>query len=396
MSKTDTKPASALDGDAHAQSAEALGQLAGGMALDLNDFLTAILAHLDLLEAGLESDDRERVGHDLREIRRTATTGARMVKHLLSISRGDRLRLQPVSLEEVVRDAIGRIRPLIPEGMEVVSELGVVDPVLADRAAVEQILTTLATNARDTMSPGGTLSFTVAPGGFDRDHRVRTGWGDPDDFGVITVRDDGRGMSPEAVAALFRPFSDRLDGDGPRLSMAVVYGLMKQHRGFIEVESEPDSGTTVRLYFRTFQRDSLPIAEESSEEEAEGTGGAARATILFVEDDESLRSVSCRILRSQGYRVLEAGNGSEALEVMDREGAPDVLIVDLIMPGMTGVELLERLEKESRLPRVLLTSGFGPNFLLGWEGVEPSSHPFLEKPWQIENLLEQVRNVLDR
>lgn len=380
----------------HPGSSEALGQLAGGMAIDLNDFFTAILAHLDLLEGGLDVEDRERVGHDLAEIRRTATTGAQVVKHLLSMSRGERIRLHPVPLDKVVGAALHRIRSLLEDEMQVVTELAETDPVLADPAAVEQMLVTLATNARDAMSPGGTLKITVAAGGFDQDHMVRTGWGDPGDYGVVTVRDDGSGMSPQSVGRLFQPFSStRAAGQGPGLSMAVVYGLMKQHRGFIQVESEPESGTTVRLYFRKVQRGSMPTPAAAEEKErvvapAEPEGAA----ILFVEDDESLRKVSCRILRSQGYRVLEASNGSEALDMIEREGSPDLLVVDLIMPRMTGVELLEKLTQESRLPRVLLTSGFGPEFLMGWEDFEPSAHPFLEKPWQIETLLEKVKHVL--
>ncbi len=374
-----------------ARSMEALGQLAGGMAIDLNDFLSATLAHLDLLEEGLGPEDRERVGYDLREIRRTATTSAQMVKHLLSASRGERIRLQPVSLDDVVREALRLIRPLIPDDVKVSAPMDPVEPVLADPTAVEQMLLTLATNARDAMPGGGELEIRVGGGGFDHDHLTQAGWGDPGDYGVVTVRDNGVGMSQQTVARLFRPFfSARLGGQTPGLSMAVLYGLMKQQRGFIQVESEPGAGTTVRLYFRLVHR---PV--QVTPEGADGEVAREGARILFVEDDDSLRRVTARILRSQGYQVMEAGNGLEALEVMEREGAPDLLIVDLIMPSMTGADLLERLEKESRLPRILLTSGFRPEFLMGWEEVEPSALPYLEKPWQIETLLGTVKGVLD-
>ena len=374
-----------------ARSMEALGQLAGGMAIDLNDFLSATLAHLDLLEEGLGPEDRERVGYDLREIRRTATTSAQMVKHLLSASRGERIRLQPVSLEDLVREALRLVRPLIPDDVKVSAPMDPMEPVLADPTAVEQMLLTLVTNARDAMPNGGELEIRVGGGGFDHDHLTQTGWGDPGDYGVVTVRDSGVGMSHQTVARLFQPFfSARLGGQTPGLSMAVVYGLMKQHRGFIQVESEPGVGTTVRLYFRLVHR-----RVRATQADGEGEVASEGARILFVEDDDSLRRVTARILRSQGYQVLEAGNGLEALEVMEREGTPDLLIVDLIMPSMTGADLLERLEKESRLPRVLLTSGFRPEFLMGWEDVDPSALPFLEKPWQIETLLGTVKGVLD-
>jgi two-component system, cell cycle sensor histidine kinase and response regulator CckA len=372
-----------------ARKMEALGQLAGGLANDLNDFLTAILAHVDLLEEGLAPEERERVQHDILEIRRTATTSAQMVKHLLSVSRGERIRLQTVLLQEVVRDAMRLIRPLLPPSVEVEFRLEGVEPALADPAALEQMLLTLAGNARDAMPGGGRLEITVGGGGFDQEHLSRTGWGDPGDYGVVTVRDNGCGMAPGTVARLFQPFfSAGLTGEGPGLSMAMVYGLMKQHRGFIQVESEPGNGTTIRLYFRLVRGRSRPSSESREDTATEG------ATVLFVEDDESLRRVTSRILRSRGYRVMEAANGIEALEVMEKEGDPDLLIVDLIMPSMTGAELLERLKREGRPLRVLLTSGFRPEFLMGWEEVDPSAHLFLEKPWQVESLLEKVATAL--
>ncbi len=370
-----------------ARSREALGQLAGGIAISLNDFLSATLAHLDLLEEGLSPEERERVGHDLREIRRTATTSAQMVKHLLSVSRGERIRLQSVSLAEVVEEALGLIRPIVPPTVTLATRVDPLEPVLADSPAVEQILLTLATNALEAMPDGGRLEIEAGRGGFDQEHLERTGWGDPGEYGMVVVRDTGRGMSPEVVSRLFQPFTSTGDRD-PGLSMAVVYGLMKQHRGFIQVESAPDRGTTVRLFFRRAPtRGDAPTASTAGE-------AAAGATVLFVEDDDSLRRVTGRILRSRGYRVLEAPNGLEALEVMEREGTPDLLLADLIMPGMSGAELLERLEREGRLPRVLLTSGFDPEFLMGWDRVDPSTLPFLEKPWQIEALLTRVGEAL--
>jgi two-component system, cell cycle sensor histidine kinase and response regulator CckA len=370
------------------RSREALGQLAGGIAINLSDFLSATLAHLDLLEEALSPEERERVGHDLREIRRTTTTSAQMVKHLLSVSRGERVRLQSVSLGEVLEDALRLIRPLLPGNVVLAADLDPLDPVLADAAAVEQILLTLATNALEAMPHGGRLEITAGRGGFDQEHLERTGWGDPGEYGMVVVRDTGRGMSPEVVARLFQPFTSTGSRE-PGLSMAVVYGLMKQHRGFIQVESAPDRGTTVRLFFRR-----APARGDVPASPSEGEANAG-ATVLFVEDDDSLRRVTVRILRSRGYRVLEAQNGLEALEVMEREGTPDLLLADLIMPGMSGAELLERLEGEGRLPRVLLTSGFDPEFLMGWDQVDPSRLPFLEKPWQIEALLTRVRDALE-
>jgi CheY-like chemotaxis protein len=372
-----------------ARKMEALGQLAGGMALDLSNLLTVTLAHVDLLEEGLDGGDLERARQDLREIRRTTTTSSRMIKHLLSFSRGERLRLHPVMLGAVVRDAMRLVRPLLPPGVEVAMDLGEeAREVLADPSAVEKILLTLATNARDAMPGEGRLEIRAGSRTLDEEHLARTGWGDPGDYGVLTVRDTGRGMPPETVARLFRPFFTvrQEDEEIPAgLSMSMVYGLMKQHRGYIEVESEPGRGTTVRLYFR------LAGARLRQDPDARAPGRSeAGKTILFVEDDEDLLQVACRILRAHGYRVVEAGNGLEALELTEREGLPDLIVTDLVMPGMTGIELLHRLEERGGLPPVLLTSGFRPEFLLDWHR-DPSGFPFLEKPWSMEALLGEVR-----
>jgi two-component system, cell cycle sensor histidine kinase and response regulator CckA len=372
----------------HAQKMEALGQLAGGMANDLGNLLTATLAHLDLLDEALAEGDAGRAQGELREIRRGATTSAQMVKHLLSFSKGERLRLREVGLRELVQDSMRLLRPLIPPGVTLRTHEEPAPPVLADPAAVEKLLLALVTNALAAMHEGGEIHIAVGTGRFNEEHLSRAGWGDRQEYGVITVTDTGEGMSPQTVARLFQPFfSGTEDSEELGLSMSMVYGLMKQHRGFVQAESEPGKGTTVKLFFRLSE----------SRVRAEGVEGdrvgAGRETILFVEDDENLRSVSCRILRAHGYRVLEAGDGAAALEVIASEGTPDLLITDLVMPSVSGMELVEALEKRPDPPRILLTSGFRPEFLLGW-GVEPGSYPFLEKPWQIETLVGEVRAVI--
>lgn len=366
---------------------ETLGQLAGGMVHDLNNLLTSTLAHLDLLESELTDAELDRMRDDLRQIRRNTVTGSRMVKHLLSFTRGEGLRMQPVALEDMVHHAVELVRPTLPPEMGVELHTDEVGPVLADPAAVEKILLTLVANAREAMEGGGRLGVRVGPGNLDPEHPVRTGWGDPGDYGVVVVADTGRGMAPETVSRLFQPFSDPREGDeGPGLSMPMVYGLMKQHRGFIEVESEPGSGTTVRLYFRLAEGKARPAREEAD-------AGATKGKVLFVEDDENLLNLGCRILAAHGYETLQATTGVQALEVVEGEGVPDLLITDLLMPEMTGIELLQRLEERGSLPRVLLTSGFQPDFLVEWHR-DPSVFPFLEKPWTVEEFLETVEDLV--
>jgi len=371
-----------------ARRMQTLGQLAGGMAHDFNNLLTAILAQLDLLEEGLASDDLDSARKDLSEIRRSVTTGSRMIKQLLSYSRGERIRMAELPLDEVVKDAMRLVRPLVPRGVQVEVETSEVGRVLIDPGALEQILQTLATRAWTSMSDGGRLRIQAARGNFDQRHLLETGWGDPGEYGVLTVEDSGKGMSPATVSRLFQPFFSSSEGeDATALSISMVYGLMKQHRGFIEVESEPEAGTTIRLYFRLA---GSPSRRASQVDEFRPEGGE---TILFVEDDASLRRVAGRVLRSHGFHVLEADHGAEALEVIRKEGKPDLLITDLVMPSMTGIELVDHLEAKGELPPVLMTSGYRPEFLAKGRG-RTLDHPFLEKPWTVETLVANVKSIL--
>jgi len=376
-----------------AQKMETVGQLAGGMANDLNNLLTGIITHLDLLEEDLREIEPDRTQREVREIRRAATTGSQMVKHLLSFSRGERLRLREISLEDVVRGSMRRLRSALPEDIELEISASAVEPVLADAEAVEQMLATLAVNAREAMPEGGRLELRGGAGGFDREHLVTTGWGDPGDYGVVTVTDTGRGMSAQTVSRLFEPFfsAREREEEGPNLTMSMVYGMMKQHRGFIEVESEPGEGTIIRLYFRLA---STSVRDNGEEETFTSDVVGQRERILFVEDDENLRRVTVRVLEAHGFEVMEANHGLHALGVMARRGVPDLLITDLVMPSLTGLELVDELERQGKLPPVLLTSGYSPDFLMDEDQKAPS-HPFLEKPWSIEALVRKVREILE-
>jgi PAS domain S-box-containing protein len=399
-----------------AEQMATLGQLAGGMANDLDNMMAAILARLDLLDEGLFSGDMEQIRQESSEIRRSAMTASQMMKHLLSFCRGERLELRPVALEEVVLSTLRRLRPLMPENISIQLVSGSVGKVLADPEAVRQIVLGLAANAREAMPRGGHLEIRFGVGGIDREHLHRTGWGVPGDYGVITIEDTGTGMAPQAVSRLFEPFStNRTQPAGPGLSMSMVYGIMKQHRGFVEVESEPGSGTIVRLYFRLANSAQATNQNEASHPgtvEAElvpphrnGNGATAAPParpvssepqgplVLFVEDDESLRRVSSRILRSQGYRVEEAAHGLEALERIRRGPLPDLLITDLVMPTMTGLELVAHLEEEGFSLPTLLSSGYGPDFLLQEDESLPD-HPFMAKPWTVTTLVHHVRELL--
>ena len=373
----------------HLRQLESLGQLATGMSHDLNNLLTSVLAHLDLLEDRLEQLEPERIHRELQRLRRDTLTGSQIVKHLLSFSRSDRLQTRPMELSEVVGDGLDRVRPALAPDISLEFETNEVGPVLGDRQAVERIVMSLVANAQDAMPNGGRISVDVGPGTLKPEDTAQAGWGIPGDYGVITITDRGRGIPQETIARLFKPFFDLSEGRndaGQGLTLAMIYGLMKQQRGFIQVDSDPGAGTWVRLYFRLQEKRATPTIGDLEPQ------GPERGTVLFVEDDHNLLRLGCKILAANGYRPIPATDGRDALTVVEEHGLPDLIIADLVMPNVSGVELLRELDQRKELPGVLLTSALRPEFLVGWHQ-DPSSFPFLGKPWTVEEFLKAVDDL---
>lgn len=374
----------------------AVSQLTGGMAHDFGNILTAIAAHAELAASALESGAPDRAGAELIEIRQAALRAGQMIKHMLRFSRSDHLTLREVELPAAVGQAARLVRFLLPEGVDLEVDAAGRIPVLADPSAVEQIILNLAVNARDAMAAGGRLVLAVEKGRLDESHRRKHGWGVPGAYGVVRVADTGVGMSSEVAARVFEPFF-KTEGTARRsgLGLPLVYGLMKQHRGFVSIDSERGRGTEVRLYFPL----APPRASAQAGARSAGEGDVER--ILFVEDDAGLRDLARRILQAEGYEVSEAANGLEALDVIARTGPPDLVITDLVMAGMGGAELVRRLAEEEpwRGPgggppsRILLTSGYDPRAVPEGRGL-PAGVPFLEKPWTVAGLLGAVWKTL--
>jgi len=373
-----------------AQKMEAVGQLTGGIAHDFNNLLTVILANADILERGLPSD-RPEFQEDLVDLRRAARRGSDMVKKLLGYSRRGMLAVRPLNLTKAVSDILPTLRRLLPEHIEITSDLRSSDAMaVADEGALEQILFNLGTNARDAMPDGGTLTISVSRVILDSRHSALAEWGASGEYVLLSVRDTGEGMSEETRERIFDPFfTTKPPGVGTGLGMAMVYGLVKQQGGFIDVTSAVEEGTEVNMYFPPSIMEEEPNAETRKQER----GG--RETILLVEDETAVRRSAQRLLEKKGYQVLCASDGEEALRMFDRHEAEiDLVISDVVMPKLSGGQLYQVLSQRSTRVRFLFTSGYTPLDARSTAGVDPSV-PFLAKPWDVDELLHRVREVLD-
>jgi len=370
---------------------EALSQLAGGMAHDFNNLLTTILTTADLIGGELIGDST--VLSDLETIKTASRRGSELIRKLLAFARRQRLDLQPVVLGTLLQDTAVVLRRLLPADVEL--QLEVHEPGCAARAdpvAVEQILINLVTNARDAMPGGGTIAIGTACEDVSLAACARRGWGTPGRYAVLSVADTGVGMDPETQRHLFEPFFTTKPVDaGTGLGLAMVYGLVRQHDGFVDVLSTPGTGTTVRVL--------LPAAEPAARRASPAAGTAqlrGTETILLAEDEDALRRAATRVLEKHGYRVLEAANGAEALEVFGRHETEIALIVaDVVMPTLGGPQLIRELRAAGKGVKVLFTSGYPARDAQETRALDPGL-PFLAKPWTITELLRRVREVLDQ
>jgi two-component system, cell cycle sensor histidine kinase and response regulator CckA len=378
-----------------AQKMEAVGQLAGGIAHDFNNLLTIIITNAELL-AGELLDASGEARAEWAELRRAALRGAELVRKLMAFSRQRALELRPIDLDAMVRGLERTLRSLLPDSVEVEVESppGARRTINADDGAIEQILLNLATNGRDAMEQGGTLTLTVSEAEFTEAACRSRGWGKPGMYVLLEVADTGHGMTPEVKARAFEPFFTTKGLDkGTGLGMAMVYGLVKQQQGFIELDSEPGRGTAVRLYFPA-----AGLAEVAGTESAPAASQpwGRGESVLVVDDEEGVRRVAARILTKFGYRVEEAVNGEDALDKLRAAAQPFALVLtDLAMPRMNGIRLYEHLRDAGRGPPVVLMSGYAPEEMAALQTA--SGHlTVLNKPWNTPDLLGRVREGIDK
>ncbi len=373
-----------------AQKMEAVGRLAGGVAHDFNNLLTVINGFADLLYDQLPRDapTREPVEH----IRKAGARAGELTHQLLAYGRKQILRPQPLNLGALVANLGAMLRRLIGERVELVIDATPVR-VKADPGLLEQALMNLAVNARDAMFRGGTLTIatravTLGPGTTHDGADVR-----PGRYAELRVTDTGCGMPPEVLAHLFEPFfTTKGIGEGTGLGLATVYGIVRQSGGHVAVETAVGAGTTFRVY--------LPAADPGPPESAERprpTAPAARGseTILLVEDDDEVRALALRVLQAAGYAVVDAASGEQALRAVAAYGvAADLLATDVVMPGMGGRELADRLTAATPGLRVLFMSGYTDDPALRTGFAAEAAH-FLQKPFTPSAFAAKVREILD-
>jgi two-component system cell cycle sensor histidine kinase/response regulator CckA len=374
-----------------AQKMEAVGRLAGGVAHDFNNLLTIILGHAEL--GRFEVADAEPLASRLANIHEAGQRARDLTQQILAFSRRQVLRMATLDLNSELRSVEKMLRRLIGEDVDVVVRLGA-EPlwVRADGSQLDQIVMNLAVNSRDAMPGGGTLTIStgalqLAEADVAAHPEIRVG-----PYVVLTVSDTGTGMDPETLSHVFEPFFTTKElGRGTGLGLATVYGIVKQHGGHIQVRSEVGRGTTFRIY--------LPRRDETDEDsdgpaihEAAASGSE---TILVVEDDDAVRRLTSSVLATNGYRVLEARSADQALEVARRNaGALDLLLTDVILPGLNGRELFGRLAADSPRLRALFMSGYSGDIVARHGVLEPGVE-FIGKPFAMATLARRVREVLD-
>ena len=371
-----------------AQKMEAVGQLTGGIAHDLNNVLATVVANADLAQQAVPPE-LDGVHADLAEVRRAAHRGAEMIRKLLGFSRQSALQIEPLDLAMVVDEILGTLRRLLPSNIAI-ERRGETEGVgvRADRVALEQILVNLATNARDAMPGGGRLTVLVSRDGPD-------GPAAPEGLqGWLIVADTGHGMSEAVRARVFDPFfTTKPPEEGSGLGLAMVYGLVRQQQGSIELTSERGVGTTVAIRLPGEAR----VRGQRQPVQAPMALPRGTETLLVVEDEPALRTAAVRILQRLGYTVLESADGDEALDTLRGGAKVDLVLSDIMMPRRNGRALYEALRAEGHRAKFLFSSGYGGTPPEMIERAEPGEvpPPLLRKPWTAEELAVKVREVLE-
>ncbi len=372
-----------------AQKMEAIGQLAGGVAHDFNNILTTIIGYGDLLRMKMEKDSPLRVYVD--QILSSSQRAAQLTHSLLAFSRKQVIELKPYRVNTIVRGIERLLTRLLTEDIELsisLPELGDLT-ILADVTQIEQVLINLATNARDAMPRGGKLAVKVEPMEMDESFAKTHGYGEPGNYACICVADTGNGMDEEVLQKIFNPFFTTKEvGKGTGLGLSIVYGIIKQHNGYISVTSERGKGSTFCVY--------LPIVKAKVDKPRQPPlfvrGG--NETLLVAEDDGEVRTLIKDVLENAGYRVIEAKDGEDALSrFSENRDAVNLLISDVVMPKKNGKEVYMAIKKIKPM-KVLFISGHTADVVID-KGVYGKTFNYVSKPVSPSDLLKKVREILE-
>lgn len=375
------------------QKIEAIGHLAGGVAHDFNNLLTVILGYSQTLLARMPADDPHRAA--LVSIRDAGERAAALTRQLLAFSRKQILAPRIVNLNDVVANIEKMLRRLIGEDITLATVFApAIRQVKVDPGQMEQVIINLALNARDAMPQGGRLTIETQARLLDEPYCRSHAGLKPGHYILLSLTDTGCGMAPEIKARIFEPFFTTKDqGKGTGLGLAMVFGIIKQSEGYVDVYSEAGVGSTFRIYLPAVEAATAPQAAEEDEEKSITPGG--HETILLVEDEAEVRGIAKLTLETQGYRVLEAENGRKGLAVAESAGVPiDLLITDVVMPEMNGRLLAEALQADHPGLKVLFMSGYTDDAIIR-HGILEAKSAFLNKPFLPHSLAKKVREVLD-
>ena len=373
---------------------EAVGTLAGGIAHDFNNLLTAIIGYCDLLL--LRMGENNEVRPEIERIKKAGESAASLTSQLLAFSRKQVLQPRILDLNQVIKDTKTMLQRLIGEDIVLESSL---DPSLsqafADPVLIEQVILNLSVNARDAMPAGGRLTIETANAKLDETYAQQNHDVVPGSYVMMAISDTGIGLDKETMTHIFEPFfTTKEKGKGTGLGLATVYGIVKQSQGHIAVYSEKGHGTTFKIYLPKADKQMEDIPAEKC---ADGPAGArgGEETILLAEDNQIVRDLACAILESKGYQVIATSCGKEALQAIQTLGElPDLLITDVVMPEMSGSELVEKISELYQDIKTLYISGYTGDAIFRHGVLDPNTE-FLHKPFTAEDLAEKVRTILD-
>jgi len=374
-----------------AQKMESIGRLAGGVAHDFNNMLQAILGNVELALGEIPPDSRAR--ESLVEIRSSAQRSADLTRQLLAFARRQTIAPRVLDLNETLEGLLKMLRRLIGEGIQLAwlpaPDLGLVK---IDPSQVDQILANLCVNARDAIAEVGRITIETGNAAFDADASANHPGVAPGQYVLLAVSDDGCGMDKETQARIFEPFyTTKGVGEGTGLGLATVYGIVQQNHGFINVYSAPGKGATFKIYLPRYAKEAFPTPTDRAPQIPRSCG----ETVLLVEDEEAILSVSRRVLQRLGYTVLAAGAPGEAIRLAAAHpGRVDLLITDVVMPEMNGRDLAKLLMLRRPDLKCLFMSGYTAN-VIAHHGVLDESTHFIQKPFSMEDLAAKARAVLD-
>jgi two-component system cell cycle sensor histidine kinase/response regulator CckA len=375
-----------------AQKMEAIGTLAGGVAHDFNNLMTAIQVSTDV--AMMKASDGELANHELQEIREAALRASSLIRQLLLFSRKHLMEFTAININISVENLLRMLHRLIGEDIVIQTALPKdIQNIRADVGNIEQVIMNLALNARDAMPQGGELKIVTENVAFGMNIRHQIPEARGGHFVCLTVTDTGIGMDPETLSRIFEPFfTTKESHKGTGLGLSVVYGIVKQHEGWITVESQVGHGSTFKIYF--------PVAEEevemmeSDHESVQMLKGRGEK-ILIVEDEDKVREFTARAIKKCGYQVFSARSVKEAIEVYDKEGCFDLVFSDVVLADQTGIELADELIRRKPDIRVLLCSGY-MDHKSQWPLIRQKGYAFIQKPYALSELLQAIKETAKR